>query len=136
MMGHFQRVVSGAKELALNDFRKYFFTRKIFSTSDEIRNRSRRIFNFLAVVEQWAQLLLFAMLGVIIFLAGNYLSLSIEIIVGYVITLLFLLEPIETIINSSDELVDARVAFDKIDSLQLTEVEGWDQIKRPKHLIS
>ncbi len=132
MMSHFQRVVSGAKELALNDFRKYFFTRKIFSTSNVIRNRSRRIFNFLVVVEQWAQLLLFAMLGVIIFLTGDYLSLSMEVIAGYVITLLFLLEPIETIINSSDELVDARVAFDKIDSLQLTEVEGWDQIKRPE----
>ncbi len=132
MMGHFQRVVSGGKELSLNDYRKYRFTRKIFSTSDEIRNRSWRIFSFLSVVEQWAQFLLFAILGVIIFLVGNYLSLSMEVIAGYVITLLFLLEPIEVIVNSSDELVDARVAFDKIDSLQLNEVNGWDQIVYPQ----
>ena len=132
MMGHFQRVVSGAKELSLNDYRKYRFTRKIFSTSDEIRNRSWRIFSFLSVVEQWAQFLLFAILGVIIFLVGNYLSLSMEVIAGYVITLLFLLEPIEVIVNSSDELVDARVAFDKIDSLHLNEVNGWDQIVYPQ----
>ena len=132
MMGHFQRVVSGAKELSLNGYRKYRFTRKIFSTSDEIRNRSWRIFNFLSVVEQWAQFLLFAVLGVIIFLVGNYLSLSMEVIAGYVITLLFLLEPIEVIVNSSDELVDAKVAFDKIDSLHLNEVNGWDQIVYPQ----
>ena len=132
MMGYFQRVVSGAKELSLNDFRKYIFTRKIFSTSDEIRNRSRRIFALLAVVEQWAQLLLFAMLGIIIFLVVNYLSLSMEVIAGYVITLLFLLEPIEVIINGSDELIDAKVAFNKIDSLRLSAVNGWDQVVYPE----
>ena len=132
MMSHYQRVVLGAKELALNDFRKYFFSRKIFSISNNIRIRSRRVFNLLAVVEQWAQLLLFALLGAIIFLIGNYLSLSMEVIAGYVITLLFLLEPIEVIISGSDELIDAKVAFNKIDSLHLSKVDGWDQLELPK----
>ena len=134
MMSHYQRVVLGAKELALNDFRKYFFTRKIFSTAGDIRKRSWRIFNFLAVIEHWAQLLLFSLLGVIIFLVGDYWSLSMEVIAGYVITLLFLLEPIEVIINSSDELVDAKVAFNKIDRLNLSQVTGWGELKAPKKL--
>ncbi|NOZ51978.1 MAG: cyclic peptide export ABC transporter [Gammaproteobacteria bacterium] len=132
MMSYYQRVVLGAKELTLNEFRKHFFTRKIFSTSDEIRNRSGRIFNLLAVVEQWAQLLVFTMLGVVIFLVGNYMSLSMEVITGYVITLLFLLEPIEVITNGFDELIDAKVAFNKMDSLQLSDVDGWDQMPPPK----
>jgi len=133
MMSHYQRVVRGAKELALNDFRKIFFSRKIFATSGEIRDRSQRIFNLLALVEQWAQLLLFALLGVIIFLLGDYLSLPMEVIAGYVITLLFLLEPIDVIINSSDELIDAKVAFDKIDRLKLSQVDGWDQLEPPQN---
>ena len=124
MMSHYQRVVLGAKELTLNRFRQHFFTRKIFITSDEIRRRGGRIFNLLALVEQWAQLLLFAMLGVIIFLVGNMMSLSMEVIAGYVITLLFLLEPIEVVISGFDDLIDARVAFNKIDSLQLSDVDG------------
>ncbi len=132
MMSHYQRVVMGTKELTLNRFRQHFFTRKIFTTSDEIRRRGGRIFNLLALVEQWAQLLLFAILGVIIFLVGNTMSLSMEVIVGYVITLLFLLEPIEVVIGGFDELIDAKVAFNKIDSLQLSDVDGWDQLESPK----
>ncbi len=129
MMKHYQRVVRGAKELGLNDFRKNFFSRKIFATSSEIRDKSQRIFNLLSIVEQWAQLLLFAVLGTIIFLVGNSLSLSTEVITGYVITLFFLLDPIDVIINGSDELIDAKVAFDKIDRLQLSQVDGWDQLE-------
>lgn len=129
MMSHYQHVVLGIKELTLNRVRKYFFTRKIFSTATDMRHKNHRIFNVLAVIEQWAQLLIFAMLGIIIFVVGNYWLLSMEVIAGYVITLLFLLEPIEVIINSADELVDAKVAFNKIDSLRLAEVSGWDQLK-------
>lgn len=132
MMQHYQNVVLGAKELTLNFPRKTFFTRKIFSTADDVRVRSRRIYNALALVEQWAQLLVFAMLGCVIFIVGDFLSLSTEVILGYVITLLFLLEPIEVVTNSSDELIDAKVAFDKIDSLRLAKVGGFDQIETRK----
>ncbi len=131
MMGHYQRVVQGAKELALNDFRKHFFSQKIFATSREMRDRGQRIFNLLALVEQWAQLMLFALLGTVIFLVSHYLSLSMEVIAGYVITLLFLLEPIDVVINGSDELIDAKVAFAKIDRLQLSQVDSRDQLKPP-----
>ena len=119
MMQHYQDVVQGAKELTLNTSRRRVFTRKIIDTASNIRRYTRRILNVLALTEQWARLLVFALLGIIIFFAGGVIPLTNEIILGYLITLLFLLEPIEVIANSADELVDAKVAFDKIDGLKL-----------------
>ncbi|MFT5759103.1 MAG: putative ATP-binding cassette transporter [Alteromonadaceae bacterium] len=127
MFSHYQQLVQGSKELTLNLHRNAFFNKKVFSTARTMKESTHRIFNILALLEQWSQLAVFAVIGSVIFIIGNYLSLSSEVIIGYVITLLFLLEPIEIIVNGADQLVEAKVAFNKIDSLKLTEVDGWDE---------
>ncbi len=134
MMNHYQNVVRGAKELALNSPRNVFIWQKIISTAQNVRSRTARVLSTLVVVDQWGQLLLFALLGFIIYIVNDYLMLSREVIIGYILTMLFLLEPIEKIIESFDELINARVAFRKIDSLRLAEVSGWDNAEEPPAL--
>jgi cyclic peptide transporter len=119
---YYQDLVRGAKELHLNGKRKRFFSKQLFSVIDQTQRKTRRVLNILALMETWGQLAVFAILGSVIFLVRHYIDLNAEITVGFVITLLFLLEPIEIIINSSDELVQAKVAFDKIERLQLAEL--------------
>ena len=125
MMSHYQSVVSGAKELALNSYRKYFLAESIYGTAAGMRKQTRRVLSVLAVVDQWAQLIVFAMLGCVIFIVDRWLNLPTDVILGFVMTLLFLLEPIEVITTKADELMDAKVAFEKIDSLKLAPVDGW-----------
>jgi cyclic peptide transporter len=119
---HYQDLIRGAKELHLNRNRKRFFSKQLFSVIDQTQFRTRRVLNILALMETWSQLLVFAILGSVIFLIRHHMGLNTEIIVGFVITLLFLLEPIEVIISGADELVQANVAFDKIDRLNLAEL--------------
>jgi cyclic peptide transporter len=119
---YYQDLVRGAKELHLNGKRKRFFSKQLFSVIDQTQRKTRRVLNILALMETWGQLAIFAILGSVIFLVRHHIELNAEITVGFVITLLFLLEPIEIIINSSDELVQAKVAFDKIERLQLAEL--------------
>lgn len=118
---YYQNLVTGAKELHLNRNRKRFFSQQLYSVVDKTQFRTRRVLNVLALMETWGQLAIFAILGTVIFIVRHYIDLNTEIIVGFVITLLFLLEPIEVIINGSDELVQAKVAFDKIDRLKLAD---------------
>lgn len=132
MMSHYQNVVHGAKELALHTPRKVFLSQKIYETAAGMRKRTRRVLNVLAVVEQWGQWIVFAMLGCVIFFVDQFFTLSTEIILGYVMTLLFLLEPIEVITTKSNELVEAKVAFEKIDSLKLAGVDGWQGVSVKK----
>ena len=127
MLSHYQNVVNGAKELALNTPRSEFMTQKIIATARDVRRRANRVLSVLVVIEQWGQLLLFAMLGFIIYASSNYLTLTTEIVVGYILTLLFLLEPIEKIVGDFDEVMNARVAFGKIESIKLAQVTGWDE---------
>ena len=128
MMKHYQNVVSGAKELSLHTPRRIFVKQLIVHTAHDMRLRTKRILSLVLFVDQWGQLVVFAMLGCIIFVVSSYIPLSTEIIVGYVLTLLFLLDPIEVIVESIDELLDAKVAFNKIDSLELAHAGDWDNL--------
>ncbi|MFT5757032.1 MAG: cyclic peptide transporter [Alteromonadaceae bacterium] len=119
---YYQDLVRGAKELHLNNKRKRFFSKQLFSVIDQTQRKTRRVLNILGLMETWGQLAIFAILGSVIFLVRNYIEINAEVTVGFVITLLFLLEPIEIIINSSDELVQVKVAFDKIERLQLADL--------------
>ncbi|WP_102796145.1 cyclic peptide export ABC transporter [Bowmanella denitrificans] len=131
VMGHYQSLVKGAKELTLNRHRQRYFTGRLTGILADIRGRTQRVLSLLAWMESWGQLAIFAILGTIIFLASHLVPVSGEIIVGFVITLLFLLEPIEVIISHLDELVQAKVAFDKIDKLKLAEAIPQRQTDLP-----
>lgn len=130
MLSHYQNVVNGAKELALNTPRSEFITQKIVFTARDVRRRANRVLSALVVVEQWGQLLVFSMLGFITYACSDYLTLSKEIVIGYVLTLLFLLEPIEKIVGCFDEVLNAIVAFKKIESLKLAKVRRGDEVKQ------
>jgi len=121
LIKNYQDLVQGAKELHLNQSRKRFFSAKLFTLVSEASFKTRRVLNILALMETWGQLAIFSTLGIVIYLVRIHVNVDAEIIIGYVITLLFLLEPIEIIINCSDELVQAKVAFNKIDRLKLAE---------------
>ncbi|WP_409523619.1 cyclic peptide export ABC transporter [Nitrincola sp. MINF-07-Sa-05] len=126
VMFHYQNLVRGAKELTLNRHRKRHFTGKLTNILTDVRTRTQRVLSLLAWMESWGQLAILAILGGIVFLASYLLPVSGEIIVSFVIILLFLLEPIEVIISHLDELVQAKVAFNKIDKLRLSEEESSD----------
>ncbi|MFK5895292.1 MAG: cyclic peptide export ABC transporter [Pseudomonadota bacterium] len=129
----YQRIVYGAKELSLHTPRSMFVKTKIDKVAQGIRRKAVRIFTLLVIADQWGQLLLFSMLGIIVYVVSDYMVLTTEVVIGYVLTVLFLLEPIEAVINGLDEVLDARVAFDKIDSLKLAPEISWGELDRDEY---
>ena len=124
LMHAYQQLVHGAKELALGTHREAHFRADVFRLAGGMRELTRRVLNVLAVVEQWGQLVLFAIIGGVIFVVGRHVPVSNEVMLGYVVTLLFLIDPIENVMTGADELVEAKVAFEKIEALELAEVDG------------
>lgn len=120
MMQNYQSLVLGAKELALSRGQKTLYGQSVNRTLTSMQSLTRSVLAILAFMEQWAQFALFAILGAVVFFASRYFSLAPDVVVGYVIAVLFLLEPIEVIITSSEQIIEARVAFEKIDKLELS----------------
>ncbi|BFM08075.1 cyclic peptide export ABC transporter [Halioxenophilus aromaticivorans] len=119
MMGNYQCLVLGAKEMALSQNRRRAYGQSVLQTLAGMRARTRNVLSVLALMEQWAQVALFVILGGIVFFSAAYFDLTTEVVVAFVMTMLFMLEPIEIIIKSADEIVEAQVAFEKIDKLNL-----------------
>lgn len=133
---YYQSIVLGAKEINLNLKRKRVLRSKILSTINNVQNKTKNVLNIDAMTEQSLQILILMMLGSIIYVAGGYLEVKDEVVIGYVLTLLFLAQPIMMVIGSSIKVLDAKVAFNKIESLGLCEVtDEYDDSKFEEPLV-
>lgn len=124
---HYQDIVLGAKEINLNPKRKRFVKQQTFKTAGQTRVHLQRVLNVHSLTEQWIQMIVFVILGTVIYFSSAN-GIAAHLVAGYIVTLLFLMPAIFAIANVSNQIADARVAFKKIDSLELAET-----IENAKH---
>lgn len=127
LMEHYESIVKGKKELSLDSKRQRYVRTDVRATLEQLRKNKRGALTLFGMLEHWGQFILFAILGVILYYLGMTLGLEKSVIVGYILTLLFILEPIEQVTKASTELMEAKVAFKKIESLQLSDDESEEQ---------
>lgn len=123
LMQHYEAIVKGKKELSLDSKRQSHVRTDIRSTLELLRKNNRGALTLFGMLEHWGQFILFAILGVILYYLGMTLGLEKTVVVGYILTLLFILEPIEQVTQASTDLMEAKVAFKKIESLELSDEE-------------
>lgn len=121
LMEHYEAIVKGKKELSLDSKRQRYVRKDIRSTLELLRKNNRSALTLFGMLEHWGQFILFAILGVILYYLGMTLGLDKTVVVGYILTLLFILEPIEQVTQASTDLMEAKVAFKKIESLELSD---------------
>lgn len=121
LMEHYEAIVKGKKELSLDSKRQRYVRTDIRGTLDQLRKNNRGALTLFGMLEHWGQFILFAILGVILYYLGMTLGLEKTVVVGYILTLLFILEPIEQVTQASTDLMEAKVAFKKIESLELSD---------------
>nr|WP_274602004.1 cyclic peptide export ABC transporter [Pseudoalteromonas sp. S16_S37] len=121
LMEHYEAIVKGKKELSLDSKRQRYVRTDIRGTLEKLRKNNRGALTLFGMLEHWGQFILFAILGVILYYLGMTLGLEKTVVVGYILTLLFILEPIEQVTQASTDLMEAKVAFKKIESLELSD---------------
>jgi putative pyoverdin transport system ATP-binding/permease protein len=115
----FNALISGAKELKLHRERRVAFLDDVLARSAEkIRDNNVAGTNIYTVAASWGQLLAFVVIGLLIIVNAN-LSSGHHAITGFALCLLYLVGPLQMIMNTTPQIGRAKVSIENIDKLDL-----------------
>lgn len=118
---HFRALTQGTKELKIHTRRRQDFLRDSLRwTADSLQRRNIAGQNLYSAASSWGQTLVFVVVGLILFLLPAVQHLSGSMMVAYALTLLYLMTPLQVILNTLPQLSRANVALRKTEELGFT----------------
>lgn len=121
LYGHLRALMDGNKEMKLNrERRRNFLTSELQATAADFQRHNVNGMTVYIGAVAWVQLLLFGLLGLLVFALPALMEVSAGTLTGYTLTLLYLVSPLEGIMNWLPMLGRARVALQKVESLGLS----------------
>jgi putative pyoverdin transport system ATP-binding/permease protein len=118
---HFRTLTEGTKELKLHAGRRQaFLTERIETTVDALRRDSLTGVRQHVVATGWSQGFFYALLGVVLFAAPALRVTSTETLTGYLLVILYMMNPIWGVIESWPSLARGRIALQKVHELGLS----------------
>ncbi|AJQ95480.1 cyclic peptide export ABC transporter [Gynuella sunshinyii] len=121
----YEAVVEGRNELGLSEPRRRFqFHQRFKPQAQQARDTAIKAEVLWAINLNWTTVLVFALIGMIFFAGLAVETVSQEVIVGYVLAIMFLRTPIAMILDAIPAVIRGNVALRAIDRLQLGEAES------------
>ena len=128
LFGYFNALFTGAKELKLHHERVNSFMRESLNPEiDAVRQHRTKAFASYAVGVGWILFLFYVFLGVVIFLPNQFAAIDATVLAGYVIVFLFMLIPLDGLLNNLPTLNAARVSLDRIEDVLLELPEAQNE---------
>ena len=118
---HFRTITEGVKELKLHQNRQQnFLNQDLISTAEASRKYTIKAFTTFSFASSWGLMNLFIALGIIVFIVPKIVVTNPEILSGYALITIYLILPLNAVINTFPEFSKAAIALAKIDSLGLS----------------
>lgn len=118
---NFRAITDGIKELKLHTSRREaFLTEELQVTAALSRDYRVTSLRLLAIATSLGELLFFILMGLLIFALPKQATISTTVLSGYVLTITYLLRPLQSILQILPAFSQARVALQKIDTLGLS----------------
>ena len=118
LIGQLKSLVEGVKELKLHDARRRaFIDGDLARTNQKVRDDQFMGFSIQASAVSWGRLMFFIAIGVLLFGWGGQSVADRANLTGCVLTVLFLMSPLERIIAWLPILSRAKVSLEKIETL-------------------
>jgi putative ATP-binding cassette transporter len=119
---HFRALTEGSKELKLHYRRRQAFLGDVLhTTADEYQREFIDGQKIYSLASSWGQLLIFVLIGILLF-AGPKLSTAgsdAQTLTGYALVLIYLMQPLQILINSLPNLGQAEVALRSVQEMGL-----------------
>ena len=135
---YFRQLLEGGKELKLHQGKgEEFFEACLRPTADAVRRDNTRGISFYAAAANWNRLLFFLYVGLLLSVGGRFGNMSAPILASYILVILYMMAPIEAILNLLPHVAQADVALRQIESLGLTDAPTQESItgfQKPFHL--
>lgn len=132
---HFRAITDGIKELKLNVTRRQDFINDDLKVSAaKSRNQNIAALFTFSVSTGWGNLLFFILIGLLLLVLPQFINIAPSVLSAYVLTLTYMMLPMQSILDKLQEVVRASVALQKIEKLGLeltTQKEGNSFILHP-----
>ncbi len=120
MQLHFNSLTGGIKELKIHSGRRNeFLNHALEKASSSFRDNNIRGMTIYNAAASWGQALMFIIVGVIIFGLPVLRQMEPQSVTGYAIALLYIMSPLQMIVNMTPVLGRANVALKKVEELGL-----------------
>jgi putative ATP-binding cassette transporter len=121
LIKHFRGLTEGTKELKLHRRRRAtFLSSHLQTTSDALRRYGILSGTIAAAANSWGQSLFFVLIGLLVFVMPKVSVLDPQTMTGYSLALLYLMTPLQVILNIIPNLSRAGVAMQKIQDLGIS----------------
>ncbi len=118
---HFRTTTEGVKELKLHYQRRQdFLTEDLQTTAAKFRRHNTRGLSLFATTDSWGKLIFFFVVGLMLFVLPHRVAIDPQTLSGYILTLTYLIGPMENIVNKLPLLSKANIALQKIEALGLS----------------
>jgi putative pyoverdin transport system ATP-binding/permease protein len=128
LMGHYQGLIEGVKELKLHARRREAFLSRLLEVSAAtVRDRFTSAHTLLAAAGGGSRLLFLACIGMVLFVLPLWYPVAPRTATGYTLTILFAMAPLEAVVGASlPVLARARIALHNVEALgmSLAAVDG------------
>jgi len=124
----FEATINGRCELALSrERRQLLYNQRLEPIAQASLQASVRADTLWAINLNWTSLLVFVLIGTLFFLGQGLGLLSQQVVVGYVLAIMFLRTPISMILDAVPAVIRGHVALQAIDDLGLGETVHFTQ---------
>lgn len=132
---NFRSITDGIKELKLHTRRREaFLTEDLQVTAALSRDYRVTSLRILAIATSLGELLFFILMGLLIFGLPQQTTMPTAVLSGYVLTITYLLRPLQSILQILPAFSQARVALQKIDTLGLSLASNAETINNKSQL--
>lgn len=119
ILGHLNDLVSGYKELKMNPHLRGSFLDNYIKSASQRLEKMRLDANVShSTGMNYTQALIYVMIGVVIFVFPHLMVSKTEVLLGYVLAIIYISNPLESVINSYPIFIAARPAINNIAQLQ------------------
>jgi putative pyoverdin transport system ATP-binding/permease protein len=115
----FRSLTQGTKELKIHAPRREAFVAERLRANSESLMRHSVIGNSIYdATNSWGQALIYTLIGVLLFVVPQLHPLGRDVLTGYVLTVLFMVTPLDVILNQFPTLGRAAVAIQRLEALE------------------
>ena len=118
LFGHFRSLTDGLKELLMHRARRQeFVNQEVRKAADSYRRMNVEATRRQVLAESWTQVSFYSLVGFIVFLFPSLVTVSPEVLTGYVVAVLYMMGPIWGIIGAVPTIERGQVALENIERL-------------------
>jgi putative ATP-binding cassette transporter len=133
----FRALTEGTKELKLNrDRRVAFMSQELEPAIDGVYRHGVLANIISTAAANWGQILFFVFIGLILFLTPRIVKVDHQTLTGYTLTVLFMISPLATVMNTLPILGRSYVAAEKVNALGLSlaakSAEGIEPVRQTR----